>query len=106
MKGVAIADCRRAVQVWYRMPKHEMLSPRLFRRMSRPRMIAMCLAREFTGGSMPVIARVFKRGHHTTVLHAVRRVAEWEQSNPVLREDLFQLRLTLAVYAAQKGVEP
>ena len=38
------------------------------------RQLAMYLARELTGASLPDIGRAFGGRNHTTVLHAVRRV--------------------------------
>ncbi len=40
----------------------------------RGRQLAMYLARELTGASLPEIGRAFGGRNHTTVLHAVRRV--------------------------------
>jgi chromosomal replication initiator protein len=41
---------------------------------ARARQVAMYLARELTGASLPDIGRAFGGRNHTTVLHAVRRV--------------------------------
>ena len=41
-----------------------------------PRQVAMYLAREHTGETLPAIARRFGGRNHTTVLHACRRTAE------------------------------
>lgn len=58
------------------------------RRVSRPRQIAMSLARELTTRSLPDIASRFKGGtasakkHHTTVLWGIKRCAEMRAENP------------------------
>lgn len=57
--GVTVADLR---------------GPRRMRRIAHPRQIAMALARELTGASLPEIGRQFGRDH-TTVLHGCRNVA-------------------------------
>ena len=49
---------------------------------SRPRQIAMYLSRELTGASLPEIGRHFGGKHHTTVLHAIRKVEELRQQDP------------------------
>lgn len=48
---------------------------------ARPRQAAMALAKEFTPFSLPVIGRHFGGRDHTTVLHAVRKVARLEPVN-------------------------
>lgn len=52
----------------------DLTGPRRTRQVVVPRQIAMYLAREHTGLSLPEIGRSFGGRDHTTVLHAVRRV--------------------------------
>jgi chromosomal replication initiator protein len=49
---------------------------------SRPRQIAMYLSREVTGASLPEIGRHFGGKHHTTVLHAIRKVEQLRKQDP------------------------
>ncbi|MCS7043143.1 MAG: chromosomal replication initiator protein DnaA [Bryobacteraceae bacterium] len=49
---------------------------------SRPRQIAMYLCKELTGASLPEIGRHFGGKHHTTVLHAIRKVEELRKTDP------------------------
>jgi chromosomal replication initiator protein len=53
----------------------ELLSPSRATRVAWPRQIAMYLARELTGESLPAIGRQFGGRDHTTVMHAYRRTA-------------------------------
>jgi chromosomal replication initiator protein len=53
----------------------ELISADRSARLAWPRQLAMYLAREHTGESLPTIARRFGRRNHTTVLHACRRAA-------------------------------
>ena len=55
--------------------RQELLSADRSARVAWPRQLAMYLAREHTGESLPSIARRFDRRNHTTVLHACRRAA-------------------------------
>jgi chromosomal replication initiator protein len=53
----------------------ELVSADRSARLTWPRQLAMYLAREHTGESLPSIARRFGGRNHTTVLHACRRAA-------------------------------
>ena len=68
-----IADVERAVAARFNLTRDQMLGLTRARAVSRPRQIAMFLAREMTGLSLPRIGRHFARDH-TTVLHACRRI--------------------------------
>ena len=54
----------------------ELLSTSRAARVSWPRQVAMYLARELTGESLPAIGRQFGGRDHTTVLHACRRTSK------------------------------
>jgi chromosomal replication initiator protein len=49
---------------------------------ARPRQIAMYLCRELTAASLPEIGRHFGGKHHTTVLHAIRKVEQLRRTDP------------------------
>jgi chromosomal replication initiator protein len=59
----------------YGIDKEALLSHRRRRTASLPRHVAMYLARKHTRESLPAIGAYFGRDH-TTVLHAVRKVAD------------------------------
>jgi chromosomal replication initiator protein len=65
-----------------------------------PRQIAMYLARELTGQSLPAIGHAFGGRNHTTVLHACRRTAERIAGDP----DAYDVvrRLTESLSAPQR----
>ena len=58
---------------------------------SHPRQVAMYLSREMLGRSTLDIARRFNRDH-TTVLHAISKVAERKKRNEDLVEDIATLK--------------
>jgi chromosomal replication initiator protein len=64
-------------------------------RVAWPRQMAMYLARELSGESLPAIGKHFGGRDHTTVLHAWRRAGERVSSDPVSREDVEKLRRRL-----------
>ena len=61
------------------------------RRVVVPRQIAMFLCKELTGSSLPQIGREFGGKHHTTVLHAVRKVQCLRNTDPVIHSTLRRL---------------
>jgi chromosomal replication initiator protein len=70
----SIRDVEAAIAARYRLTRDEMRGPNRARAIARPRQIAMVLAREMTGQSLPRIGAHFRRDH-TTVIHALRCVA-------------------------------
>ena len=69
----SIRDVELAIAAHYRMSRDQMRAPNRARAFARPRQIAMYLAREITGQSLPRIGAHFCRDH-TTVLYAMRRI--------------------------------
>jgi hypothetical protein len=70
----------------------DFIGPRRARAISRPRMMAMSLCRDLLGEySFPLIGRAFGNRDHTTVMHAVARIAEIRQADPAF--DRLYLRL-------------
>jgi chromosomal replication initiator protein len=55
------------------------------------RQVAMYLAREHTGETLPAIGRRFGGRNHTTVMHACRRTAERLARDPELFESVRRL---------------
>jgi hypothetical protein len=92
--ALRVEHCRIAAQIKFRVLKDEMLGPRRTTRVARPRMVAMMLARELTGASLPQIGMLFGRDH-TTCLHAGRRVRELASQSPAFAQDVEDVRLTL-----------
>ena len=69
----SIRDIETAVAARYRLTRDQVRGLDRRREVARPRQIAMYLAREMTGQSLPRIGAHFCR-EHTTVLHAMRRI--------------------------------
>lgn len=57
-----------------------------------PRQIAMYLCREMTDLSLPKIGQSFGGKDHTTVLHACDKISKEIKTNPVLAEDIRNLK--------------
>jgi chromosomal replication initiator protein len=73
----------------------ELVSTARTPRIAWPRQLAMYLARELTGESLPSIGRHFGGRDHTTVLHAWRRAGSRISSDQVSREAVEKLCETL-----------
>jgi chromosomal replication initiator protein len=69
----SIAEIQAAVGEHFGLSPEELLSSARTPRIAWPRQVAMYLARELTGESLPSIGRHFGGRDHTTVLHAWRR---------------------------------
>ncbi len=63
-----------------------------------PRQCAMFLARELTDQSLASIAHFFGRRHHSTVVHACKRMESELDCEPALRQHLAQIRAALGAH--------
>jgi chromosomal replication initiator protein len=70
-----VAEIQLAACEHFGLSSEELLSTARTARIAWPRQVAMYLARELTGESLPAIARQFGGRDHTTVLHAWRRTS-------------------------------
>jgi chromosomal replication initiator protein len=71
----SIADIQAAACAHFGVSFEELISSARSMRVAWPRQVAMYLARELTGESLPAIGRRFGGRDHTTVLHAWRRTS-------------------------------
>ena len=85
---MTVDDIQKAVAEHYSLRQADLLSVRRNRAIARPRQAAMWLAKQLTTRSLPDIGRRFGGRDHTTVIHAVRRIEELKQDDPVLTRDL------------------
>ena len=94
-RRVTIEEIQKRVAEHYNIRLSDMSSPRRARNVARPRQIAMYLAKQLTTRSLPEIGRRFGGRDHTTVMHAVSRVAELMQQDVGFAEDVELLRRML-----------
>jgi chromosomal replication initiator protein len=83
------------------LTREELLSPSRAARLAWPRQVAMYLAREHTGETLPAIGASFAGRNHTTVMHACRRAAERIAADPETFD--FVRRLTERLRADGSG---
>ena len=93
---VTIENIQRTVAEYFKIRVGDLLSKRRSRSITRPRQIAMALAKELTRHSLPEIGDAFGGRDHTTVLHACRRVKLLRESESRVAEDYNNLLRTLA----------
>ena len=84
-RAVTLENIKRAVATYYNIRLADLSSARRTRTLARPRQIALALAKELTQHSYPEIGGAFGKDH-TTVLHAVRKVAELRRDDQRVRE--------------------
>jgi chromosomal replication initiator protein len=94
-KRISIEEIQKKVAEHYNIRLTDMASPRRARNVARPRQVAMYLAKQLTQRSLPEIGRRFGNRDHTTVMHAVSRVAELMQQDAAFAEDVALLRKML-----------
>jgi chromosomal replication initiator protein len=94
-RRVTIEEIQRKVAEHYNIRLTDMSSPRRARAVARPRQVAMYLAKQLTSRSLPEIGRRFGNRDHTTVMHAVSRIAELMQADSAFAEDVELLRRML-----------
>jgi len=84
---VTIENIQKTVAEYSKVRVSDLLSKRRNRSITRPRQIAMSLAKELTNHSLPEIGDQFGGRDHTTVLHACRRVKLLRETETRVRED-------------------
>jgi chromosomal replication initiator protein len=84
---VTIRDVERAVCLRFQMSRDQLLCRNTARKVSRPRQIAMYLARELTGASYTRLGQHFARDH-TSVLYAWRQTRKRMANDARLRAQI------------------
>lgn len=72
---ITIKQVIRTVAEAHGVTPNDIISSRRLSSIALPRQIAMYLAKEMTGFSLPALGRQFGYRDHTTVLHGVRKIA-------------------------------
>jgi chromosomal replication initiator protein len=94
-RQVGVENIQKTVADFYKIKVADMYSKKRPASIARPRQIAMYLAKEMTQKSLPEIGELFGGRDHTTVLHAVRKIAGERQKNAELNQQLHVLEQTL-----------
>ncbi len=90
-KLITIENIQKTVAEYFKIRISDLNSSRRTRSITRPRQIAMALAKEVTNHSLPEIGEAFGGRDHTTVLHACRKTKELRQSDVKINDDYVNL---------------
>jgi len=94
-RQIGVDNIQKTVADYYKIKVADMYSKKRPASIARPRQIAMYLAKELTQKSLPEIGELFGGRDHTTVLHAVRKIAGERQQLTELNQQLHVLEQTL-----------
>ena len=94
-RQISVENIQKTVADFFNIKVADMYSKRRPANIARPRQIAMYLAKELTQKSLPEIGELCGGRDHTTVLHAVRKIAGDRQKNAECNHELHVLEQTL-----------
>jgi chromosomal replication initiator protein len=92
---VTVDNIQKTVAEYFKIRVADLLSKRRSRSITRPRQVAMALAKELTNHSLPEIGDAFGGRDHTTVLHACRVIKGLRETQTRMNEDYLNLLRTL-----------
>ena len=94
-RQISVENIQKAVADFYSIKVADMYSKRRPANIARPRQIAMFMAKELTQKSLPEIGELFGGRDHTTVLHAVRKIADERVHDGQLNHEIHVIEQTL-----------
>jgi chromosomal replication initiator protein len=86
-RQISIENIQKTVAEYYHIKLVDLLSKKRTRNLTRPRQIAMSLARELTSMSLPEIGKAFGGKDHSTVIHACKTIENLKASDTVINSD-------------------
>ncbi|MFA7667422.1 MAG: chromosomal replication initiator protein DnaA, partial [Burkholderiaceae bacterium] len=92
---ISIESIQKTVADFFKIKTADMYSKRRPAHIARARQVAMYFAKELTQKSFPEIGEAFGGRDHTTVMHAVKRIAELRQHDQEWNRQLHVLEQTL-----------
>ena len=94
-RQISIDNIQKTVADYYRLKIADLLSKKRTRNLTRPRQMAMALARELTSMSLPEIGNSFGGKDHSTVIHACKSMADLRTKDTTVDADYKILLQTL-----------
>ena len=95
-KLVNMDNIQKTVAEYFKIRVADLSSKNRKQTVTRPRQMAMCLARELTSHSFPEIGDAFGGRDHTTVMNACKKINELKQADHKIAEDYSNLLRSLS----------
>jgi chromosomal replication initiator protein len=90
-RRITIESVQRATAEHFKLQLTQLKQKSNARHIAEPRQVAMYLAKELTGASLPEIGRAFGGKHHTTVLHSIQKIERVRQQRPEMNRTIHKL---------------
>jgi chromosomal replication initiator protein len=90
-RRITIESVQKGVGEFFHLQVTQLKQKTNARHIVEPRQIAMYLAKELTGASLPEIGRAFGGKHHTTVLHSVQKIERLRSQNAEMNRTILKL---------------
>ncbi len=81
-KIISIEEIQKQVANYYHMKLHELKSRNNSKQIAMPRQVAMYLCKNMTDASLPEIGKRFGGKHHSTVIHAIKKIERKRENEP------------------------
>jgi len=98
----SIAEVQSIVATHFRLSVEELTSASRASAIAWPRQVAIHLARDLTGASLPTIGQAFGGRNHATVLHACRRVSERLKNDQQVVDEIATLSALVSARQADR----
>jgi chromosomal replication initiator protein len=99
----SIAEVQAVVAAHFKLSVEQLTSPSRTGNIAWPRQIAIHLARDLTGASLPTIGKAFGGRNHATVLHACKRVSERLKSDQQAVDEIAALAAIVSATQADRN---
>jgi chromosomal replication initiator protein len=90
-KRVSIEAVQRRVAEHFNLRPTDLKARSNAKAIAFPRQVAMYIAKQLTGASLPEIGRAFGGKHHTTVLHSINKIERLRKTDKDLAQQLHRL---------------
>ena len=94
-RSITLIQIQKVVSDYYHIKLADMLSPSKSRSFTRPRQMAMLLAKELTNKSLPEIGNEFGGRDHSTVIYAIQKMREQMRHDQTVYNDYRNLERVL-----------
>jgi chromosomal replication initiator protein len=102
-RAPSIAAVQAIVASHFGLSVEQLTSASRASRVSWPRQVAIHLARDLTGASLPTIGKAFGGRNHTTVLHACKRVSERLKTDQQVVDEIAKLAELVSSHQADRN---